>query len=38
MVNLQKHMVEIEQRKKELPPVQIRREKIGAGKNFDLIL
>jgi ATP-binding cassette subfamily F protein 3 len=39
LVVLEKHMQEIEQRKKELPPVQIRRERqaIG-GKNYDLIL
>lgn len=38
MEKLQKHMEEIEQRKKELPPVQIRRERLGTGKNNDLIL
>jgi ATP-binding cassette subfamily F protein 3 len=38
MLKLQKHMEEIEQRKKELPPVQIRRERLGTGKNNDLIL
>jgi len=38
IIMLEKHMKEIEQRKKELPPVQIRRERIGTGKNFDLIL
>lgn len=31
-------MQEIEQKKKELPPVQIRRERLGTGKNNDLIL
>lgn len=38
MEKLLKHMEEIEQRKKELPPVQIRRERLGTGKNNDLIL
>lgn len=39
MLNLEKHMNEIEQKKKELPPVQIRRQRDGAGgKNYDLIL
>ncbi len=31
-------MEEIEQRKKELPPVQIKRVREGTGKNNDLIL
>jgi len=38
MVNFEKHLEEIEQRKKELPPVQIRKERLGTGKNNDLIL
>jgi ATP-binding cassette subfamily F protein 3 len=38
LVNFEKHLEEIEQRKKELPPVQIRRERLGTGKNNDLIL
>ena len=31
-------MNEIEKKKKELPPVQIRRDREGATKNLDLIL
>lgn len=38
MVNFEKHLQEIQQRKKELPPVQIRRDRLGSGKNNDLIL
>jgi hypothetical protein len=38
MANLEKHIEEIEKRKKELPPVQIKRERLGTGKNYDLIL
>jgi hypothetical protein len=39
MLNLEKHMNEIEQKKKELPPVQIKRQREGpGGKNYDLIL
>jgi ATP-binding cassette subfamily F protein 3 len=36
--NYQRHMQEIEKKSKELPPVQIRRERSGAGKSMDLIL
>lgn len=39
LLNLEKHMNEIEQKKKELPPVQIKRQREGpGGKNYDLIL
>ena len=38
IANFQKHMIEIEQKKKELPPVQIRREMMGLSRNNDLIL
>ena len=38
MAQFEKHMIEIEQKKKELPPVQIRRERLGTGKNNDLVL
>jgi ATP-binding cassette subfamily F protein 3 len=31
-------MKEIEQKKKELPPVQIKRVREGTGKNYDVIL
>lgn len=34
----EKHMIEIEKKSKELPPVQIRRNREGTGKNNDLVL
>lgn len=38
MLNFEKHLKEIEQKKKDLPPVQIKRIREGTGKNNDLIL
>jgi ABC-type multidrug transport system fused ATPase/permease subunit len=38
ILQFEKHLKEIEQKKKELPPVQIKRVREGTGKNYDLIL
>jgi hypothetical protein len=34
----ERHMKEIEKKNKELPPVMIRRDLEGSGKNKDLVL
>jgi ATP-binding cassette, subfamily F, member 3 len=38
MLQFEKHMEEIEMKTKEMPLVQIKRERLGTGKNNDLIL